>query len=64
MDQEVIPLAQKCSRCGHFLLQSQEIIPDPKRKYWYAHANCVQLFMRKRKNKNKLKTFTTSVVSE
>jgi len=43
-EEETYPMAQKCARCGRYLLQSQKIVKDPKHKNWYSHANCVRLY--------------------
>ena len=45
-EDETFPLAQKCARCGRYLLQSQKVVPDPKHKNWYSHAKCVKLWQR------------------
>jgi len=46
-EDETFPCAQKCARCGRYLLQGQKIIHDPKHKNWYSHANCVKLYITK-----------------
>lgn len=40
-EDETFPLAQKCARCNKYLLSMQKIIPDPKHKNWYSHAECI-----------------------
>ncbi len=46
-EDDTFPMAQKCARCGRFLLQSQKIVKDPKHKNWYSHANCVRLYWKR-----------------
>jgi hypothetical protein len=60
-ESETIPCAQKCARCGRYLLQNQSIVPDPKRKNWYSHHKCVYLYVqRKTIRYNQLKSQTQS----
>jgi hypothetical protein len=60
-ESETIPSAQKCARCGRYLLQDQSIVLDPKHKNWYSHLNCVYLYIqRKTIRYNQLKLQTQS----